>query len=95
MDQIVRPTASFWSKKGRKALKRKGWKVPSQLVRMSWHIKSAKQLQKTPEIRRFQVFFVEIEGAPRLYGKRKRDNLSRFLDDRAFLTAVFDITATG
>lgn len=47
--------------------------------------------QKTPEIRRFQVFFVEIEGAPRLYGKRKRDNLSRFLDDRAFLTAVFDI----
>ena len=26
------PTSSFWSKKGRKALKIKGWRAPSQLV---------------------------------------------------------------
>ena len=34
MDTRVPETSSFWRKKGRKALKIKGWKAPNQLVRM-------------------------------------------------------------
>ena len=58
MDTRVPETSSFWSKKHRKALERKSWGVPNQLVRMRSPVQIRIAAPKTPENLGFWGFFV-------------------------------------
>ena len=58
MDTRVPETSSFWRKKGRKALKIKGWKAPNQLVRMRSPVQIRIAAPKSLENFGFQGFFI-------------------------------------
>jgi len=79
MDTRVPPTSSFWSKNGRKALKRKGWKAPNQLVRMRSAVRIRPAApEETLKPQWFEVFFFFVSVKAGIKTQTKTQTRFRF-----------------